>query len=163
MHFQRCLSVQVQFGNFGSLEQHGFARNRLWSLDSNPSPLSPSNSQSSVDLILKSTQEDVRTWPRRYACALMWYLHQVRVTWKGVITCLYLWIYVWWFSADLSCGSVFLSVMASSRWSPVWEIQIASHSLLCLLCVTTYLYRMSGLPIRICLFYFHSTKWKGSL
>lgn len=59
-----------QFGTFGSLEQHGFARNRLWSLDSNPSPLSPSNSQSSVDLILKSTQEDVRSWQRRFELRL---------------------------------------------------------------------------------------------
>ncbi|KAJ9683360.1 hypothetical protein PVL29_019090 [Vitis rotundifolia] len=59
-----------EFGNFGSLEQHGFARNRLWSLDSNPSPLSPSNSQSSVDLILKSTQQDVRTWPWRFELRL---------------------------------------------------------------------------------------------
>ncbi|XP_020534890.1 putative glucose-6-phosphate 1-epimerase isoform X1 [Jatropha curcas] len=56
-----------QFGNLGSLEKHGFARNRLWSLDSDPSPLPPVNSQSSVDLILKSTEDDLKTWPRRYA------------------------------------------------------------------------------------------------
>ncbi|GFZ19057.1 aldose 1-epimerase family protein [Actinidia rufa] len=42
-----------QFANFGSLEHHGFARNRLWSLDSSPSPLPPANQQSSVDLILQ--------------------------------------------------------------------------------------------------------------
>ncbi|CAN6708917.1 unnamed protein product [Malus baccata var. baccata] len=54
-----------QFGNFGSLEQHGFAKNRLWSVDSDPSPLAPTNNQTSVDLILKSTEEDLKTWPRR--------------------------------------------------------------------------------------------------
>ncbi|KAB2604879.1 glucose-6-phosphate 1-epimerase [Pyrus ussuriensis x Pyrus communis] len=53
-----------QFGNLGSLEQHGFAKNRLWSVDSNPSPLAPTNNQTSVDLILKSTEEDLKTWPR---------------------------------------------------------------------------------------------------
>ncbi|KAH7532445.1 putative glucose-6-phosphate 1-epimerase [Ziziphus jujuba] len=59
-----------QFGNFGSLEQHGFARNRLWSLDSDPSPLPLANNQSSVDLILKSTEEDLKTWPRRFELRL---------------------------------------------------------------------------------------------
>ncbi|PON36641.1 Glucose-6-phosphate 1-epimerase [Parasponia andersonii] len=55
-----------QFGNLGSLEQHGFARNRLWSLDSDPSPLPPANNQSSVDLVLKSSEEDFKTWPRSF-------------------------------------------------------------------------------------------------
>ncbi|CAA7404828.1 unnamed protein product [Spirodela intermedia] len=59
-----------QFGNFGFLEQHGFARNRLWALDSCPSPLPPSRSNSSVDLILKSTEEDLKTWPRSFELRL---------------------------------------------------------------------------------------------
>ncbi|KAJ4973782.1 hypothetical protein NE237_006956 [Protea cynaroides] len=59
-----------QFTNFGSLEQHGFARNRLWSLDSCPSPLPPANSPSSVDLILKSTEVDLKTWPRSFELRL---------------------------------------------------------------------------------------------
>ncbi|XP_077226632.1 putative glucose-6-phosphate 1-epimerase [Tasmannia lanceolata] len=59
-----------QFGNLGSLEQHGFARNRLWALDSNPSPLPPANNQSSVDLILKSTDEDLKAWPRSFELRL---------------------------------------------------------------------------------------------
>ncbi|MQL93396.1 hypothetical protein Taro_026029 [Colocasia esculenta] len=59
-----------QFGNLGSLEQHGFARNRLWALDSCPSPLPPSRSNSSVDLILKSTDEDLKTWPRSFELRL---------------------------------------------------------------------------------------------
>ncbi|KAK7339606.1 hypothetical protein VNO77_20284 [Canavalia gladiata] len=50
-----------QFGNIGSLEKHGSAKNRLWSLDRDPSPLPPSDNQSSVDLILKSTGVDLKT------------------------------------------------------------------------------------------------------
>ncbi|XP_027347699.1 putative glucose-6-phosphate 1-epimerase [Abrus precatorius] len=52
-----------EFGNTGSLEQHGSARNRLWSLDRDPSPLPPSDNQCSVDLILKSTGVDLKTRP----------------------------------------------------------------------------------------------------
>lgn len=59
-----------QFGNLGSLEQHGFARNRFWSLDDDPSPLPPANNQSTVDLILKSTEEDIKTWPRGFELRL---------------------------------------------------------------------------------------------
>ncbi|XP_010485396.1 PREDICTED: putative glucose-6-phosphate 1-epimerase [Camelina sativa] len=55
-----------QFGNFGGLERHGFVRNRLWSYDEDPSPLSPANKQSSVDLILKSTEDDLKTWPHSF-------------------------------------------------------------------------------------------------
>ncbi|KAK7395797.1 hypothetical protein VNO78_16367 [Psophocarpus tetragonolobus] len=57
------ISVSLpQFGNLGSLE-HGSARKRLWSLDRDPSPLSPSENQSSVDLILKSTGLDLKSRP----------------------------------------------------------------------------------------------------
>ncbi|KAG8384874.1 hypothetical protein BUALT_Bualt04G0163700 [Buddleja alternifolia] len=59
-----------QFANFGSLEQPGFARNRLWSLDSSPSPLPPVNNQSTVDIMLKSTEEDLKTWPHRFELRL---------------------------------------------------------------------------------------------
>uniref|UniRef100_A0A6N2MNI2 glucose-6-phosphate 1-epimerase n=1 Tax=Salix viminalis TaxID=40686 RepID=A0A6N2MNI2_SALVM len=59
-----------QFGNLDSTERHGFARNKLWSLDSDPSPLPPTNNQSSVDLILKSTEEDLKTWPRSFELRL---------------------------------------------------------------------------------------------
>jgi glucose-6-phosphate 1-epimerase len=54
-----------QFGNFGALERHGFARNRFWSLDNDPSPLPPANQQSTVDLVLKSTEDDLKIWPHR--------------------------------------------------------------------------------------------------
>ncbi|XVF60220.1 hypothetical protein PTKIN_Ptkin08bG0027300 [Pterospermum kingtungense] len=59
-----------QFGNLGSLEQHGFAKNRMWSLDDDPSPLPPANHQSSVDLVLKSTEEDLKIWPRSFELRL---------------------------------------------------------------------------------------------
>ncbi|XP_051117787.1 putative glucose-6-phosphate 1-epimerase [Andrographis paniculata] len=59
-----------QFSHFGTLEQHGFARNRLWSVDDSPSPLPPINNQSGVDLILKSTDEDLKTWPHRFELRL---------------------------------------------------------------------------------------------
>ncbi|KAJ1422432.1 Glycoside hydrolase-type carbohydrate-binding [Sesbania bispinosa] len=55
-----------QFENLGSREQHGFSRNRMWSLDMDPSPLPPSENQSSVDLILKSTGVDLKIWPRSF-------------------------------------------------------------------------------------------------
>ncbi|KAI4350631.1 hypothetical protein L6164_005070 [Bauhinia variegata] len=58
-----------QFGNVGSLEQYG-SKNRLWSLDPDPSPLPPSENQSSVDLILKSTYEDLKTWQRSFELRL---------------------------------------------------------------------------------------------
>ncbi|OMO59307.1 Aldose 1-/Glucose-6-phosphate 1-epimerase [Corchorus capsularis] len=59
-----------QFGNLGSLEQHGFAKNRMWSLDNDPSPLPPANNQSSVDLVLKSTEDDLKVWPRSFELRL---------------------------------------------------------------------------------------------
>ncbi|XWS18743.1 hypothetical protein CRYUN_Cryun32bG0071000 [Craigia yunnanensis] len=60
-----------QFGNIGSLEQHGFARNRVWSVDPDPPPF-PSNTshRAFVDLILRHSEEDVKIWPHRYECRL---------------------------------------------------------------------------------------------
>lgn len=59
-----------QFGNFGSPELHGFARNKLWSVDKDPSPLPQTTNQSTIDLILKSTEEDLKTWPHRFELRL---------------------------------------------------------------------------------------------
>ncbi|XP_010261475.1 PREDICTED: putative glucose-6-phosphate 1-epimerase [Nelumbo nucifera] len=57
-----------QFGNCGSLEQHGFARNKIWAFDDNPSPLhfNDSKGKSSIDLILKPSEEDLKCWPHSF-------------------------------------------------------------------------------------------------
>ncbi|XP_072993677.1 putative glucose-6-phosphate 1-epimerase [Typha latifolia] len=56
-----------QFGTHGTLEQHGFARNRNWSIDDNPPPFPASTSTKTfVDLILKPSEEDFKTWPHSY-------------------------------------------------------------------------------------------------
>uniref|UniRef100_A0A3N7G6W4 Glucose-6-phosphate 1-epimerase n=1 Tax=Populus trichocarpa TaxID=3694 RepID=A0A3N7G6W4_POPTR len=54
-----------QFGSHGSLEQHGFARNKFWSIDTDPPPF-PTNSKSFIDLILKPSEEDTQKWPYSY-------------------------------------------------------------------------------------------------
>ncbi|KAG8086998.1 hypothetical protein GUJ93_ZPchr0010g7326 [Zizania palustris] len=56
-----------QFGTHGNLEQHGFARNRLWVIDDNPPPL-PVNPaiKAFVDLILKPSDEDLKIWPHSF-------------------------------------------------------------------------------------------------
>ncbi|CAL5011348.1 unnamed protein product [Urochloa decumbens] len=55
-----------QFGTHGNLEQHGFARNRFWSIDNDPPPL-PVNPaiKAFVDLILRPSEEDLKIWPHR--------------------------------------------------------------------------------------------------
>ncbi|KAB2056419.1 hypothetical protein E1A91_A11G104300v1 [Gossypium mustelinum] len=57
-----------QFGNCGSLEQHGFARNKIWTIDENPPPLSPNDShaKSFIDLLLKPSEEDLKCWPHSF-------------------------------------------------------------------------------------------------
>lgn len=62
------IPMLVKFGNCGSLEQHGFARNKLWTIDENPPPLPPNDShgKSFVDLLLKPSEEDLKGWPHRY-------------------------------------------------------------------------------------------------
>ncbi|OWM69541.1 hypothetical protein CDL15_Pgr014002 [Punica granatum] len=56
-----------QFSNLGPLEQHGFVRNRFWSIDHDPPPFATSTSNKAfVDLILKHSEEDFKIWPHRY-------------------------------------------------------------------------------------------------
>nr|XP_011468957.1 PREDICTED: putative glucose-6-phosphate 1-epimerase isoform X2 [Fragaria vesca subsp. vesca] len=57
-----------QFGNCGSLEMHGFARNKVWAIDDNPPVLHPNDSQgkSYVDLLLKPSEEDLKCWPHSF-------------------------------------------------------------------------------------------------
>lgn len=58
--------LYLQFGGLGSLEQHGFARNRIWAVDTDPPPFPvPTSSRAYVDLILKPSEEDMKIWPHR--------------------------------------------------------------------------------------------------
>ncbi|KAK6137309.1 hypothetical protein DH2020_028950 [Rehmannia glutinosa] len=62
-----------QFGNRGSLEQHGFARNRMWVVDENPPPLQSTDHSSGnafIDLLRKSSDDDMKSWPHRYELRL---------------------------------------------------------------------------------------------
>ncbi|CAM8947357.1 hypothetical protein QQ045_017800 [Rhodiola kirilowii] len=57
-----------QFGKGGALEQHGFARNKMWVTDADPPALPPHDSvgKSFVDLLLKSNDVDMKTWLHRF-------------------------------------------------------------------------------------------------
>uniref|UniRef100_M8CE96 glucose-6-phosphate 1-epimerase n=1 Tax=Aegilops tauschii TaxID=37682 RepID=M8CE96_AEGTA len=56
-----------QFSNFGQLEAHGFARNKIWSVDTDPPPFPvPISSRAYIDLILKPTDEDLKIWPHSF-------------------------------------------------------------------------------------------------
>ncbi|KAI5655376.1 hypothetical protein M9H77_32563 [Catharanthus roseus] len=57
-----------QFGNRGSLEQNGFARNRMWVIDENPPSLHPndSNGKAFVDLLFKPSEDDLKIWPHSF-------------------------------------------------------------------------------------------------
>ncbi|KAJ1386063.1 Glycoside hydrolase-type carbohydrate-binding [Sesbania bispinosa] len=56
-----------QFGNRGSLEQHGFARNKRWIIEKNPPPLpNDSNGKAYVDLLLKPSEDDMKIWPHSF-------------------------------------------------------------------------------------------------
>ncbi|CAI8589339.1 unnamed protein product [Vicia faba] len=56
-----------QFGNRGTLEQHGFARNKTWVIDQNPPPLSAdSNGKVCIDLLLKPSEDDMKIWPHSF-------------------------------------------------------------------------------------------------
>ncbi|CAL9187742.1 unnamed protein product [Musa hybrid cultivar] len=72
-----------QFGNCGSLEQHGFARNKMWSIDYDPPPLRNDDGKEkvSVDLLLKPSEDDLKCWPHCYEFRL-----RVSLAMNGVLT-----------------------------------------------------------------------------
>lgn len=61
-----------QFGSRGMLEQHGFARNRMWVVDDQPpSPrANGSKGHATVNLLLKPSEEDLKVWPNRFEIRL---------------------------------------------------------------------------------------------
>ncbi|GAB4844556.1 hypothetical protein Ancab_037938 [Ancistrocladus abbreviatus] len=65
---EELLFTSSKFGNCGSPEQHGFARNRIWAVDENPPALHPNDVQgkSFIDLILKPSAEDLKCWPHSF-------------------------------------------------------------------------------------------------
>ncbi|XP_041001943.1 putative glucose-6-phosphate 1-epimerase isoform X4 [Juglans microcarpa x Juglans regia] len=71
-HGEELLFTSNKFGNGGSLEQHGFARNKIWIIDDNPPPLRPNDShgKSFVDLLLKQSEEDLKFWPYSFEFCL---------------------------------------------------------------------------------------------
>lgn len=77
----------MQFSNLGSLEHHGFARNKLWTLDPNPPPF-PTNSSSRAftDLILKNSEDDSKNWPHRYTYIP---LHELNILFLSIACVLY--------------------------------------------------------------------------
>lgn len=65
--FSVLLICVLQFSNHGSLQQHGFARNRFWSLDPNPPPFpTATTNRAFIDLILRHSEDDAKHWPHRY-------------------------------------------------------------------------------------------------
>lgn len=61
----------MEFGGQGHMEQHGFAKNRIWKIDVNPPPLQETNRyRVFVDLILKPSEEDSKNFPHRYVHSL---------------------------------------------------------------------------------------------
>ncbi|XP_030500760.2 putative glucose-6-phosphate 1-epimerase isoform X1 [Cannabis sativa] len=61
-----------QFGSSGTLEQHGFVRNKIWSIDNDPPPLPPKDSigKTFIDLVFKPTADDMKIWPHRFEIRL---------------------------------------------------------------------------------------------
>ncbi|MCO5606822.1 hypothetical protein L7F22_061025 [Adiantum nelumboides] len=55
-----------QFSNLGSLEAHGFARNRFWTIDPNPPPPPVNGITTYIDLILKPSELDMKIWPHSF-------------------------------------------------------------------------------------------------
>ncbi|KAK6137312.1 hypothetical protein DH2020_028940 [Rehmannia glutinosa] len=56
-----------------SMEQLGFIRNRMWVIHENPAPLQSTDSSTgiaSIDLVYKSTDDDLRFWPHRFELRL---------------------------------------------------------------------------------------------
>ncbi|KAL1202908.1 putative glucose-6-phosphate 1-epimerase [Cardamine amara subsp. amara] len=71
-----------QYSNTGPLPSHGFARNRFWEIETNPPPLITNcSSHAFVDLILRSSDDDLKIWPHKFVYRL-----RVTIGVKGDLT-----------------------------------------------------------------------------
>ncbi|KAK6158327.1 hypothetical protein DH2020_005641 [Rehmannia glutinosa] len=61
--------ASARFGEQVSAELHGFVRNRMWVIDENPALLQ-STDYAFIDLVYKSTDDDLRFWPHRFELRL---------------------------------------------------------------------------------------------
>ncbi|TKY60695.1 putative glucose-6-phosphate 1-epimerase [Spatholobus suberectus] len=60
-----------QFRNRGSLEHHGFARNKMWVIDQDPPPFPRDSSEKAyIDLLLKPSEDDLKIWPHSFELRL---------------------------------------------------------------------------------------------
>ncbi|XP_020223069.1 putative glucose-6-phosphate 1-epimerase [Cajanus cajan] len=60
-----------QFRSRGSLEHHGFARNKMWVIDQDPPPFpSGSSEKTYIDLLLKPSEDDLKIWPHSFELRL---------------------------------------------------------------------------------------------
>ncbi|KAL0798417.1 hypothetical protein Bca101_053592 [Brassica carinata] len=65
---EELIFMSRKYSNTGPLPSHGFARNRFWKVEAPPPPL-PSSHHSSgalIDLILTSSQDDLKIWPHKF-------------------------------------------------------------------------------------------------
>ncbi|XP_058109040.1 putative glucose-6-phosphate 1-epimerase isoform X3 [Magnolia sinica] len=78
-HQKQCEEESPFVSRSGSLEQHGFARNKIWTIDDDPPPLHPAEyiGKSSLDLLLKPSEEDLKCWPH-WACLHAGGTNQIR-------------------------------------------------------------------------------------
>lgn len=62
-----------QYGNGGTVEQHGFARNKIWTIEDNPPSLKSFDTQgkSFVDLLLKPSEDELKFFPHVFEFRLL--------------------------------------------------------------------------------------------
>ncbi|KAK7406071.1 hypothetical protein VNO78_07688 [Psophocarpus tetragonolobus] len=56
-----------QVGSRGTLEPHGFARNKIWFVEKDPPPLPGDwTGKAHIDLVLKPSEDDMKKWPHSF-------------------------------------------------------------------------------------------------
>lgn len=76
----------LQYGNSGSVEQHGFARNIIWTIEDDPPSLKSfdTQGQSFIDLLLKLSEDELKFSPHVYDLHFVansyWFFLEVWVT-----------------------------------------------------------------------------------